>query len=417
MAYNNQSFQNDYENYTDYALRQIIYQNAADYENYAIEAAKAELNKRYEQLFSQSSDDNITLKLLFKYTDFEEITDCLIKAGERKKEFLQYDNAYSAIQSLDSNTDLKIILRFSQQGKASDRLDVFCDFPDQAYEIDIALLVWKEWLSASVPKAQILQYGQGPILTACLMKMTENGFHENDTKQLLRELEQTFPNPVTVTENEDFPQPDASADTSFVAQGLFDFRESKRVGDFTSTETFPDNDQPRSPQIRPFVRFLARTIDCSYFSVIVGLTLKAVSPQAFTSYKSVEYVSISLIGWIFCEAFLLSTIGTTFGKWLLRITIKNEDGSALTIKQSLLRSTFVWACGIGCGIVYLDFVAEIFSFFYLKSKGKTIWDSKLHIYVSHEPIGIIRGILAAFLFLLPGFIIFASQHGFNFLAF
>jgi hypothetical protein len=62
------------------------------------------------------------------------------------------------------------------------------------------------------------------------------------------------------------------------------------------------------------------------------------------------------------EGVLLSTWGTTPGKWLLRITLLDSTGNKLKFSAALSRSLYVWAWGLGIGFPYATVVAELFAY-------------------------------------------------------
>ncbi|NOX98340.1 MAG: RDD family protein, partial [Verrucomicrobia bacterium] len=69
----------------------------------------------------------------------------------------------------------------------------------------------------------------------------------------------------------------------------------------------------------------------------------------------------ALFAWIFIEALLLSSFGTTPGKWLFNIRVTRKNGSLFSYSEAIGRSTLVWFIGVGLGISLLQFMTMAFS--------------------------------------------------------
>jgi hypothetical protein len=112
--------------------------------------------------------------------------------------------------------------------------------------------------------------------------------------------------------------------------------------------------------------------------------------------------------WVFVEAFMLSEMGTTIGKAVLGVTVRNEEGNDLTYGQALARGFRVLYRG--CGLVLFGPVAMIVSYFRLTGNGSTSWDRDGRLTVSHSRVGFVRGITAFVCIIgLYGMTIFASS--------
>lgn len=371
--------------YSDDTLREIIYKSAADYEEYMVTEAKAELYKRHEGLFSESSGDSVTLNKLIGDLSFDDIAKDLGKYIKKSSELSLYRETFEKLSKLKCKCDDKFILDVFWLDKKEDKLDTCGEMPPSDEKIDVTFLTWSEWLCMSIKKELILRYGREKIAAVSLIKMTANGFDGKGTERRLAEMEDNFKDESSQTRDDD-PQVedgDAQIGGSFLARGLLEYRKSQKKRN------------PKTNQIRPWVRFWARLVDYSCFGGIVYFLLRFIAPHTFAIYTSVRYISLSAIAWIFVEAVLLSTAGATLGKWLLRVSVRNDDGTKLKFHKSLLRSIFVWACGNGFMIVYIDFIIELFSYFYIKRKYRTLWDERLEISVSHKKIGAWRILLAA----------------------
>lgn len=143
-------------------------------------------------------------------------------------------------------------------------------------------------------------------------------------------------------------------------------------------------------QTRPWVRFWARSIDLGICTSIFELIWEAIGPPVNTKWVVVSMLYAFL--WVPVEALLLSTWGTTPGKWLMRMTVRDSTGGKLTFSVALSRSLYVWAWGFGIGFFYAMLVAALFAYLELQSKGRTRWDREGGFRIYHGEIGMHRGI-------------------------
>jgi len=153
-------------------------------------------------------------------------------------------------------------------------------------------------------------------------------------------------------------------------------------------------------QVRPWVRYFARTVDVFLFSLTVGFAIGMFAPSV-SDLPSAFLTIIILFLWIFQEAILLANCGTTPGKWLFKIKVRNNEGQKLTFSEALNRSFGVWLKGMGAGIPLLSLIAQISSRSKLKRDGITEWDEEGRFLVTHGRIGFSRS--AVVVLLLIGF--------------
>lgn len=93
-----------------------------------------------------------------------------------------------------------------------------------------------------------------------------------------------------------------------------------------------------------------------------------------------------LLVYNFVEPVFLSVFGTTPCKALLRIRIRNLDGSTLSDGQGLSRCFAVWLRGQGVGIPIAALITPIMSYNRLSSEGITSWDQIGGFKVTHQTI-------------------------------
>jgi len=157
-------------------------------------------------------------------------------------------------------------------------------------------------------------------------------------------------------------------------------------------------------KVRPWVRYWARYLDVMIFSFIFGIFLAIFIPSILEK-SNIVLTMLSLFAWIFVESMLLSSWGTTPGKWLLRISLKDVNGNKPTFSSALNRSFTVWFKGLGFGIPIVNLITLIISYNHLTQNGITSWDKDGHFTVAHKKIGIIRTIIAVIIFILSIFLI------------
>ena len=145
--------------------------------------------------------------------------------------------------------------------------------------------------------------------------------------------------------------------------------------------------------VRPWIRFWARYLDIIIFSFASGIFLEIFAPSLLNSSEFFLTILILFV-WIFVEATLLSSWGTTPGKWLLRVNLNGSGGGKMDFSGVLNRSFAVWFRGLGLGIPIVSFFTLISAHNYLKKENATSWDRDGNFTVSHGKVGIIRSIVA-----------------------
>jgi uncharacterized RDD family membrane protein YckC/Flp pilus assembly protein TadD len=163
---------------------------------------------------------------------------------------------------------------------------------------------------------------------------------------------------------------------------------------------------PSTPKVRPWIRYFARYIDYFAFTFALGIVIGLTKPHWF-ELPSILYTAIVVINWIFFEAYLLSSWGTTPGKWLLKVRLQFIDGHQITYRDALKRSAHVLLAGMGLGIPVVSLVTHWVAYSSLKKTGTTTWDEDYGISVVHGRIGILRGSAAA-LFLAVCFVLMTA---------
>jgi uncharacterized RDD family membrane protein YckC len=155
---------------------------------------------------------------------------------------------------------------------------------------------------------------------------------------------------------------------------------------------------------RPWVRFWARSIDLGIFTTLALYLVKVTGlgdPTILSDPNQNNLGTVIAINaaWIFVESTLLFYLGTTPGKWLLKIRLRRTDGERLGLGQAYRRSISVWWRGWGLGLFPVNILAFAISHMTLNAQGKTIWDQREDLEVEHKAIGEIAFGVAAVLVL------------------
>jgi hypothetical protein len=153
-----------------------------------------------------------------------------------------------------------------------------------------------------------------------------------------------------------------------------------------------------SHEVRPWVRYWARMIDCWMAALVLPFLLGMTHPllaQWLLAFPWSDYLfgALTLFGWVFVEAALLSGWGSTPGKWLLRISVRDSHGQRLTFRAALERTLDIWWRGLALGIPLLSFFTMLLALGTLTRTGVTSWDARGGYVVTHGKIGWLRIVL------------------------
>lgn len=157
----------------------------------------------------------------------------------------------------------------------------------------------------------------------------------------------------------------------------------------------------------PWHRYWARNLDYMLCAAVLGFTTAMLYPEWLIKHgPGGEWLLILLVPllWTFNEAWMLSTCGTTPGKWLVGITITDHQYKRLTFGCSLKRSFSVWLLGFGLGIPLVSFCCLVCGYMNLKREQSTLWDHHAGSLVVHGNVGKVRIVGAAILYFLIAFV-------------
>ena len=190
---------------------------------------------------------------------------------------------------------------------------------------------------------------------------------------------------------------------------FLDKKESVRVAPKPEVKEVLAEEKPKpnaTATVHPWIRYWARYIDIVAFSLVFGIFLAIFVPSVLES-SNIFLTILILFVWIFAESSLLSSWGTTPGKWLLRINLVGPSGKP-DFSAALNRSFAVWLKGLGFGIPIVSLFTLISSYNHLTKEGTTPWDKDGHFTVTHGKIGVIRIIAAIIVFVIFIFLMFGE---------
>lgn len=153
--------------------------------------------------------------------------------------------------------------------------------------------------------------------------------------------------------------------------------------------------EPSVAQVRPWVRYWARMFDIYLACIVAGLAIGIFNLDAFDEKGIDKLFGLAVIFvWVFVESLLLSTAGTTPGKWLLKTRLVSPTGSKPDYSAALSRTFKVWWRGLGIGFPLASLITLIVAHRNLTKNGIASWDRDDGFTVVHERIGPIRTLVA-----------------------
>ena len=156
-------------------------------------------------------------------------------------------------------------------------------------------------------------------------------------------------------------------------------------------------------------RFWARWMDLMAYGSLWWLALYFSGRDIQAAMSSIWILLPMYLPWFLLEAWLLHRFGTTPGKWLMGLRVRNEDSSLLTLPAATKRSMRVLVSGIGFGWGLLAPICQVMSWFTTRRIGKPIWDYLGEHKIVAKPLVLVRIILLAAVFLASGYLRMAIQ--------
>ncbi|WP_459195839.1 DUF6557 family protein [Wukongibacter baidiensis] len=359
-------------NLKDRRLLEIINIDYDEYTEEALEVAREELANRGIKNFLVSDRnklgnvDNpkyITFRDLILQTRFKEVLKNIIRMYPRDKSLNEnYEKTFNELIQTDSSNIDSTCIFVEERENIYDPLvkdwEVFGQDVISKEKFEIDYLEWKDWLSCLIDTDQVMMIGKECYVAHCIYCMTKNGFSQEDVNKNFNNLK------------------------------------VKQVGD----ELILDNKVVTVEQYQethPWIRFWARSIDYIVIGIVLSFVWTLVPAHLGRAIYSIQnIIYITPFVWIFIETVLISKTGTTIGKWILNIKIRDSKGELLSYKESFYRSSLVWISGLGFGIHLVQILTQIHAYFKLQKSKTTMWDEKVNSQIIYGQIGVWRVLIA-----------------------
>lgn len=386
----------------DDELRKIVYLESSDYEQNAIDRAKNELfNRECGRIWGSN---NIIFRDLFKYSNNDDVISSFLSLfPEENDKINEYHRLLDDLVIETKNpkdepdSDIYIFIDDQNQSFSNKNWNVFGKQHSTNEIICLDYIYKKEWLNFRVLKEQLQRLGIERYIAYCLREMTAVGFSDEEIdgkfysvekQDSIKNLQSLYP---TMTDDK---------------SGVFIMDVLPSAKQFVTSKEDLNNYTDIS-QIRPWVRFFARTIDYTIWIYSLEYLFLFLFPNiyiyAFSQNIILRFLASTLlyILWMFVEAFLLSKYGYTLGKWILKVRVTDKYGQKLTYINALKRAFGVFIFGTALEIPVLTMLASIISYTKLNENGITKWDRNAEIKVIHSEYSTLDAIITAIILLLP----------------
>jgi uncharacterized RDD family membrane protein YckC len=151
-----------------------------------------------------------------------------------------------------------------------------------------------------------------------------------------------------------------------------------------------------SAKIHPWRRYFARMFDLWTFSLIFFFFLGLTFPEFFGGKGSkgnqgLDGVSglAAMLAYVPFEAFCLHAFGSTPGKALYGIRVRDSFGRELPLSISFKRAFAVWFRGLGLGIPIVALFTSISAYATLSREKQTSWDRDFNCLVSFRHLSVV----------------------------
>lgn len=156
---------------------------------------------------------------------------------------------------------------------------------------------------------------------------------------------------------------------------------------------------------RLFARFLDLYLYKVVWSVVLMLVWNVNISLRTTAWTLMDsYIAFGFM--LLAEPFFLSHFGTTPGKWIMGLSVKNYDGNNLTYELAFSRTWSVFLYGLGLGIPFYD-LYRIYKSKVICSNGESLyWENESAVLFRSISAGRVVGYIGCTI-LLTGVMLFA----------
>jgi len=138
-----------------------------------------------------------------------------------------------------------------------------------------------------------------------------------------------------------------------------------------------------------FIRILARAVDGVLFTFFLLAVFKLANID-FELLGGVVFALVFMLAWVTLEGLLMAYVGTTPGKWLMRVEVRTIKGQSLTKADAFRRSLGLLIIGNAFGLPYLIVVAWLANLVKFLASCATFYDQWGKFKVVQNRVGAIR---------------------------
>jgi len=160
----------------------------------------------------------------------------------------------------------------------------------------------------------------------------------------------------------------------------------------------------RTSEARPWHRLAARMFDYSIWGLVLALLLSQLRALGVVADGVAYWLIHPLLApmlvtasWMPIEALLITSVGTTPGKWLFGIYLQFSISDAYArrntsaqLMRGIKRAVRVWVEGVACGFPLLAPVLIAVTYEKLAENQETDWDFAEDCLVTHGPAGVMN---------------------------
>lgn len=145
-------------------------------------------------------------------------------------------------------------------------------------------------------------------------------------------------------------------------------------------EDYSDNDE------KAWQRYFARYIDLGMYAIILWIILFQFFSFDYFQWIDESFEShitggivlgyVPIIAMLLIEPILLTSLGTTLGKCIMRVRITHKQGRYLSYIESLKRTWLMFIYGMGLGIPFYDLYCNYKSYCILEKEDILLWEKE-----------------------------------------
>ncbi len=152
----------------------------------------------------------------------------------------------------------------------------------------------------------------------------------------------------------------------------------------------------------PWRRYFARTLDMSIYGIIVTSFFLLVVrwDTAGDGFASLVEIAFSRLLMILIEPILLSKLGTTPGKWIFGLELRDNRGNKITYSDGLWRVFNVLKTGMGFSIPLYNIYRLIKSYNTCNDQNEMLWDQDFTYLIKDKKSTRVVGYIGSWLLII-----------------